>query len=219
MVAVASLVEVQVAVGKKDINTKLIESAVHEAEQGHHGEILPLILKQSDFYPAAHFRSALFFAIFTPLIMYYLPIHIADPIWYLWGQIPALLIGYLLAYTDIFKRLFSTSAEFNEEVHQKAVESFMNYNLHKTKKDAGVLIMISLLEHRVKILADHGFDEIMNEKDWKALTNGLASEIKNNKLNEGLRDTIFEVGKIMLKNFPLSDNEKYTNEIPNTTES
>ena len=207
------------AVGKKDIDIKLIESAVHEAEQGHHGEILPLILKQSDFYPAAHFRSALFLAIITPLIMYYLPIYIADPIWYLWGQIPALLIGYLLAYSEFFKRFFSTKAEFNEEVHQKAVESFMDYNLHKTKKDAGVLIMISLLEHRVKILADHGFDEIMNHKDWKTLSSGLAVEIKNNKLNEGLRDTIFEIGKIMLKNFPLENGEKYINEIPNTTEN
>lgn len=207
------------AVGKKQIKREAIEQAVKQAEHGHHGEIFPLILKQSDFYPASHFRSALLWALAVPMGMYYSPFEFSDPIWYLWAQIPALLFGYCLAYFSSVKRFFSTRSEIEEEVAQKAVESFIEYGLHQTKNKTGVMIIVSLLEHRVRILADSAYDEIMKEDDWKALTKNLATEIKKNNLSQGMIETIEEVGRIMLRHFPLKEGEVQQNEIANSEAS
>jgi putative membrane protein len=217
VVAEVSLEEGQVAAGKDSLNTELIEKAVQSAEHGHHGEIFPLILKQSDFYPAAHFRSALLLALITPMTMYYLPYEFSDPIWYLWAQIPALIMGYLLCYHRKLKRFFSTRSELDEEVHQKAVESFLEFGLTKTKKSSAVLIMVSLLEHRVKILADHGYEKFMSEKDWSVFASNLAQEIKKNNLEQGIIDTIEEIGKVMLKHFPLKEGEINHNELADSS--
>lgn len=206
-------------VGKSEINPKAIDLAIEQAEHGHRGEIFPLILKQSDFYPAAHFRCALLLGLSIPMAMYYLPFEFPDPIWYLWAQIPALILGYLLCYHAKFKKFFTTKAEIEEEVYQKSVESFLEFNLNKTKNNTGVLIMISLLERRVKILADHGFDKIMSEKDWHALAITLSQEVKKGNLQQGLITTIESIGKIMSLHFPLREGEENTNEVPNSIAS
>ena len=49
----------------------LIEEAINKAESKTSGEIVPVILAQSDFYPAAHFRLALLCGILFSLICYF----------------------------------------------------------------------------------------------------------------------------------------------------
>lgn len=198
----------------KDADKKRIEEALQKAEAKTTGEIVPMVLSKSDLYPAAHFRLAILCAMSVSMIMYYIPWQFNDPIWYLWAQIPALILGHLLAYNHKIKRFFSTGAELDEEVHQKAIQSFFYNNLHHTNDRTGILIMVSLLEHRVEVLADSGINAKVEKGHWDNLTKNLIKEIKGDRLLEGLIHAVEECGELLSKHFPAQ--EENPNELPDS---
>ena len=190
-----------------------IKKAVEEVEKSTSGEIVPVILKQSDFYPASHFRSALFFSFIPPLVLYYSPLDVPDPIYFIWIQIPGLLIGYCLAFFSRLKRWFSTRSELTEEVHQRALQAFLNNNLHTTRDRTGILIMISLLEHRAEILADSGINDKVPPRTWKKILNPLVKKIKRGNLVDGLCEAVGACGQQLSGHFPIKEDD--TNELKN----
>ncbi len=192
---------------------KKIEDAVSKAEELNKLEIIPMILKQSDFYPAAHFRCALLFALATPMIIYQLPISIENPVIYIWSQLPALFIGYLLPYKSKIKRFFSTRSELKEEVHQKAIESFFIHNIHQTKERTGILIFISLLEHKIEILTDIAVKEKFSKQELKKIIKSISYNLKKKNLIEAIVSGINECGELGRRYFPLNKEEENKNEL------
>ena len=70
-----------------------ISEAVREAELLTTGEIVPMVVTQSDDYPGARWRLAIVTAMFFGFLGYYF-LGDFDPAWILWVQIPGLYIGY-----------------------------------------------------------------------------------------------------------------------------
>ena len=73
-----------------------------------------------------------------------------------------------------------------------------------------------MLEHRVKIVCDHGLDQILTEEKIKSLNKNLVSEIRKNRLTEGLISTIEEIGHTMRTHLPLEKGDLNINEIANS---
>ena len=190
-----------------------VEEAIKTVELTTSGEIVPAIFGQSDFYPASHFRLSLFIGLLVPSIFLFFTNLIQDPLDILWLQIPGIVLGYYLAYIPIFKRYFSTKAEKLEEVHQRALQAFFENNLHTTEGRTGILIMISVLEHRVEILADKGINDKVPQDTWNKILEPLVHSLKQDRLGEGLVHTIVECGKILSMHFPIKENDK--NELSN----
>jgi putative membrane protein len=184
-----------------------IERIIEQAEGGHRGEIVPMIVKSSDSYPAAHFRLALLFSFFSSMALYHFPYPIDDPIWYLWVQVPACILGYLLAYRPGFKRFFSTKAEMKEEVHQRALEAFVKTGVTQTKDRTGLLIFISMLEHRVELIADSGIHSKVDKDLWRQIVTGLSVHIKKGQLVAGLTSAINECGRVLNEHFPVESEQ------------
>lgn len=189
-----------------------ISEAVKAAELKTAGEIVPVILSKSDFYPAAHFRLAMIMGITFALAGYY-TYDFLDPIFLIWIQIPGLLLGYALAYIPILKRLFTTKREIQEEVYQRAIEIFYNHQVSRTKDRTGIMIFISLLERRVEVLADFGIDRKVGPDFWKDLVEKLSLQIKDGHIIEGLVSAISECGHSLVNHFPIELDDK--NEISN----
>ena len=190
-----------------------VEEAIKTIELTTSGEIVPAIFGQSDFYPASHFRLSLFIGLLVPSIFLFFTNLIQDPLDILWLQIPGIVLGYYLAYIPIFKRYLSTKAEKLEEVHQRALQAFFENDLHTTEDRTGILIMISVLEHRVEILADQGINDKVPQDTWNKILEPLVHSLKQDRLGEGLVHTIVECGKILSKHFPIKENDK--NELSN----
>lgn len=134
-----------------------ISSAVREAEKQTTGEIVPMIVAQSDDYPGARWRLAIVTALLFGFLAYFF-LYDFDPVWILWAQIPGLYLGYWLGSFGAVLRPFLLSSKIDEEVHQRAVQAFFSRDLHATQDRTGILVMASLLEHRVEILADTGIN-------------------------------------------------------------
>ncbi len=146
-----------------------IEAVVKECELKTDAEFVPVIFKQSDLYPASHFRLAITMALILPMALYYAPWTFYDPIWYLYSTLLGLIMGYALAYNHKLKRLFSTRFELSEEVRQRASEYFLENGLHGTQKRSAILIFISLMEKRIEILADMNVISALSTAEKKTL--------------------------------------------------
>ncbi|OUR99524.1 hypothetical protein A9Q84_00460 [Halobacteriovorax marinus] len=190
-----------------DKDKTLISEAIKSAESKTSGEIVPVVLSQSDFYPAAHFRLALIIGMLFSFTCYY-TYDFDDPIMLLWIQIPGMIVGYLLAYIKFIKRIFTTKSEMEEEVYQRALEIFHNHRVSMTKDRTGIMIYISLLERKVEVLADCGINEKVEKDYWNKLVSGLISKIKDGKIVEGLNAAISECGHSLQDSFPIQEDDE-----------
>jgi len=82
-----------------------ISQAVLEAEKHTTGEIVPMIVAQSDDYSGARWRLAVAGALFSGFLAY-LFLDDYDPVWILYAQIPGLYIGYALGNIGAILRPF-----------------------------------------------------------------------------------------------------------------
>lgn len=197
----------------KKVELDKISEAVTKAESATSGEIIPLLIAQSDFYPAAHFRLGIIFSFTFALVAYNFYPHWTDPLTYFYLQIAGFILGYFLTYLPFIKKFMTTHEERVEEVHQRAMKGFFQHGLHTTKDRTGILIMISFLEKRVEILADSGINAQVDPKTWEKLVQDLITKIHQGKLVDGLCESIQECGKILSVKFPLRPDDK--NELKN----
>ena len=178
-----------------------ISKAVLDAERQTTGEIVPMIVAQSDDYPGARWRLAIAVSLLFGFLAYSCIEH-SDSVWILWAQIPGLYIGYWLGTFDSILRPFLASSKIDEEVHQRALQAFFSNDIHATTERTGILIMVSLLEHRVEILADTGINAKVSKDTWQKILTDMVSKIKSNELTDGICIAVQECGEILAKDFP-----------------
>jgi len=183
-----------------------ISNAVLEAEKETSGEIVPMLISQSDDYPGARWRLAIVFALLFGFITYLAistgVVATLDSGWILWSQIPGLYLGYWLGSFSPILRPFLHNAKVDEEIHQRAVQAFFSRELHATKDRSGILIMVSLLERRVEILADTGINNKVAADTWEKIIENMLASIKTKDLTEGFCIAIKDCGKVLQKDFP-----------------
>ena len=189
-----------------------INQVIKKAESKTSGEIVPVILARSDDYLYTHYLSALLTTFISTLLV-------------INGALPKLplsptifitimaLIGYTLPTLPLIKRLLLSKKEIEEEVNQKALQTFFANNLHQTKDATGILIFISILERRVQILGDHGINKKVDQNFWDDEVNKLSQSIKNNQVVDGLCQVISILGEKLSESFPIQTDD--TNELKN----
>ena len=178
-----------------------ISQAVLEAEKLTTGEIVPMIVAQSDDYPGARWRLAIVIALLFGFLAYFF-LDDFDPAWILWVQIPGLYIGYGLGNFSVVLRPFLASSKIDEEVHQRALQAFFSRDLHATKDRTGILVMASLLERRAEILADTGINAKVPLEMWQEILDDMTGKIKSGDLTEGICTAVRECGEVLAKDFP-----------------
>lgn len=192
----------------------LIKELIKESESKSQSEIVPMIVHHSDIYPAAHFRAAIIVSFLFSLALYFSPLSIINPIYYLWVQIPGLFLGYFLGQFPIVTRALITQKEIDQEVTQKGYEAFFNHNLHLTKHHTGVLILVSLMERKIKIITDNGIAAKVDQKLWDQIVFEFTERIHEGHFVDGLKKCIEATSNVLQTYFPAENNQK-NNELAN----
>lgn len=195
----------------KSRKNKIVE-AVRRAELTTSGEIVPMIVRRSNGYPGARWRVAVAVSLMAAFSLHMLRPGL-DARWYLWCQFPGLALGYWVGSIARLQRFFMVGAKMDEEVHQRALQAFCELGLHATRNHSGVLIMISLLEHRVEIVADKGISSQLDPQIWSEVVSRLLESIRAGNLTEGLCGAISECGRLLSDKFPRKPDD--TDELPN----
>ncbi|OFZ54718.1 MAG: hypothetical protein A2428_16010 [Bdellovibrionales bacterium RIFOXYC1_FULL_54_43] len=195
-----------------DDEKALIESTLLDAEKTTLGEIVPIVVRRSDTYPGARWSIGFACALLSAAILYGLNPSL-NPLWYLVIQLPGLLFGHGIANISSVQRFFLSDSLIDEEVHQRALEAFYLNNLNATRERTGILIFVSILEHRVEILADSGINAKAPAGTWDEIVRELTNEIRQGKLTDGMCAAILKCGKILTHHFPA--HHENLNELPN----
>jgi putative membrane protein len=190
-----------------------VVSALGAAERRTVGEIVPLVLERSDRYPGAEWCAATtLLSLGTALLAGVLPWH--RPVVVLLAQALLGLVGFGLARAlPGFKRLFISSARAEEMAAEQAFQEFYRCGLHKTERATGVLIFVSLLEHRVVVLGDEGIAREVTPETWAEVDQAVLAGIRRGSLRDGLLDGIARCGAVLAERFPVSVGER--DEVPN----
>ena len=185
-----------------DEEMEKIRHAVAQAEEGTFGEIATMVVEESDSYREALLLGVLFISGFVALLVSITIQHVT-----IWSYIPLVLVLMLPCYQilKIFPRLkifFVERKRLNEAVRDRAVKAFYEKGLYRTKQETGVLIFISLLEHKVWILGDRVINEKIRPESWQSLAAELAIGIRQGKACESLCAIIQSCGEELAKHFP-----------------
>jgi putative membrane protein len=194
----------------------LILEAVRQAEAGTSGEIVPMLVADSDDYREAAMRAALILAAILSLTV---ALAVNDTTIWLFIPLTAILYFPLQALArrlPPLKLAFTPAAHVRDAVHRRAVRAFYESGLHRTRDENGILIFISLLERKVWILGDRGINKVIPPERWTSLAAGLATGIRAGRMVETLATTISEVGGILKEHFPRREDD--SNELPDLLE-
>ena len=191
---------------------KQLEDAINTAEETTSGEIVVLVVDQSDEYVGATWKVTLAFTMLASFLAYTLQPHL-DTLWLLSIQFAFLAVGFLLGQLWFLKKLFISDAEIEMEFTQRAYQAFIENRVDRTIDRTGILIFVSMKEHRIRILADSGISQKVESNIWDGLVEKLVSEIRAGRLPEGLLQVIGVCGKLLSQYFPRKDGDK--NELPN----
>jgi putative membrane protein len=187
-----------------------IKRAVRDAEEGTAGEIVPMIVVRSYDYPGIRAVVAAIVAFSAGVIVLGSPLNAL--LWLPPTQIVAFAAAYWVAGRAAVLRFLLPASVRATAVSRAAHLAFLDEGLVETRDRTGILIYLSLLEHRVEVVADRGIHERVGEETWNDAVRLILDGIRSNRAEEGLIDAIQLCGEILSSQFPPRDDD--TDELP-----
>ncbi len=94
------------------------------------------------------------------------------------------------------------------QVQQRAELEFYNAKVNRTGSGTGILLFISLMEHRVVVLADRGISEKLPATTWNELVSTILGGIKSKQASQGLVSAVQRCGELLSQHLPRSADDK-----------
>ena len=189
-----------------------IHQAIIAAESNTAGEIVPIVATSSARYTEVELLSLIIGLFIGIVVEWFLSDPWGSQYWNLWPVIGACL-GFMLGRFPAVKRLLASENRIREAVHTFALASFSEHGLHYTRDHTGILILISLLEHRVEVLADRGINTKVDTGTWHEIVHMLTEGLKSNRACDAFCAAIERCGAILAQHFPRQADD--VDELPN----
>jgi putative membrane protein len=179
-----------------------IRQAVEEAEKRTSGEIVPMVVGASAHYYEVDLAAVILGLIAGMSAAFFW----SDP----WGFEKAQLVwpllgaalGFILCRIPAVKRRLIPEDRIAEAVHIRGLAAFTAHGLHYTRAHTGILILASLLEHKVEVLADRGINDKVQPGTWDEVVQILTSGLKSKNGCVAFCAAIECCGDILAKHFP-----------------
>lgn len=189
-----------------------IEAAVRAAEARTSGEILPMVVDASYEYPRTEILAGGLLALALAATLSWIFGQAS-----LWVFLPLFLLGYwpctrLIRNLPDLKRRLIPAAELAAEVEERALLAFVEQGVHHTRDATGILILISLFERRVHVLADRGINQAVPKETWDEIVQMVTAGIRCGQACEALCAAIKRCGDLLEEQFPRKADD--TNELP-----
>lgn len=190
-----------------------IVAAVRAAESRTSGEIVPLIIDASYDYPRAEIIGGGSFAMGVALLLAWAFGNSSE-----WVFLPLFIAFYLpckwlIRFTPALKRLLISPTEMAVEVEERAMVAFVEHGLHHTRGETGILILVSLFEHRVHVLADRGINARVATGTWDEIVAGVTAGMRDGRACDALCLAIGRCGDLLAEPFPRRGDD--SDELPN----
>jgi putative membrane protein len=179
-----------------------IRQAVERAESSTSGEIATMVVARSDGYPEAITLGSVLGAASVALLIAIVIHHVT-----IWTYIPLTVVLYypfrlLAARVPALQKPFIAGRRMEEAVRARAVRAFHEKGLYRTRHETGILIFISIFEHKVWILGDRGINARIPPESWQQLVQVLASGLREGEACQALCEVIGRCGEELARHFP-----------------
>jgi len=190
-----------------------IEAAVQAAEARTSGEIVPMVVDQSYDYPRAEILGGGLLSLALASTLSWAFGHSS-----LWVFLPLFALGYvpfklLIRNLPDLKRRLIHPDELTAEVEERAMLAFLDQGVHHTRDETGILILISLFEHRVHVLADRGINNVVPKETWDEIVQTVTAGIRSGQACDALCTAIGRCGDLLEGHIPRKHDD--TDELPN----
>jgi putative membrane protein len=208
----------------------LVTNAVAKAETNTDAEIVTIIARRSDAYHDVELHWAILSAFLV------LAFAAAFPIWYeeklIWllgewtHELPLrmlllfllghmifkfLLVRYLLAIPAL-RMFFTPGRTKSRRVRRRALLLFRTAAQARTARLTGVLLYLSLDEHRAEIVADETIASKVSPEAWGDAMAAMIDEVRAGRIAQGMVLAIEKAGVILAEHCPRGDTNP--NELP-----
>ena len=94
----------------------------------------------------------------------------------------------------------------------RAIEVFERLGMHRTAERHGVLIYVSIEDHKLAVLGDRGIHERVGQAYWDRLVEAALAHFRQQRPRDGLAHAVGEVGAVLRRHFPRRPDD--VNELP-----
>jgi putative membrane protein len=207
-----------------------VAAAVTEAEAQTSGEIVTVLARRSDDYADVALNWAVLAMLLVLALLAWQPAPIEwlhsrmiDPWaqtvpahWYLTAALVVSALTFLLVRVvlakDVLRIALAPGSMKTRRVHARALTLFRTAAEKRTQGSTGVLLYLSLAEHRAEILADAGIYDKVTPDVWGAAMAALLAEVKDGRPADGMAAAVAQIGRILAPHFPRAEDD--VNELP-----
>lgn len=188
-----------------------IEAAIAEAESQTSGEIVPVLVRRSA--TVGHVPILAMALLLLSAFMLDLPILLSawgggEAIWIGVLMLTCAALGYGLSRFDAVDRLLTPRPDQMRQVDMRAQIEFYELGMSQTDARTGVLLLVSLMEHRAVVLADRGISEKLDATAWQEVVDLMIDGVKGGDLAGGMCTAIDRCGELLRPHFPIADDDK-----------
>lgn len=194
----------------KEKEKELISKEIENLEKKSSVELVAVVTKRSSNYKVASSMIAMFLLfciscglVFSENISTFELVQIQVLIFF----------GFYLffeKFKNSFFKLLPKSYKY-QIASENANKQFYNLQFDKTKH--AIMFFVSFDEKYVEIITDKNISEIIPNTHWKFIIDEFINDIKEEKVFEGYLKAIQACSSILIKEFPIQENDK--NELPN----
>lgn len=131
---------------------------------------------------------------------------------YVWQIVVFLGLATLFQVPAIRMLLIPKSVQ-RQRAARHAHQQFFMQQLHRTDGNTGILLFVSIAEHYVEIIVDHGIAARVDNSEWQSCVEDFVAEVKQGRIAEGFRQAIEHCRTITWANFPSAG--RNADELPN----
>lgn len=197
-----------------------LEHQVADIESQCDVEIVPVVVRSSSEYAQTRITLAL-----ISIIIFLEAYNLLNIQWSWDGKLNAIIFAAtfavvtfglvpLLAKNGWVQMVLTHRFVEAEQCWKRAEVEFYSGRVSKTKKDNGILIYISMLEHRVIVRCDKSINDKIDGSLWAEVVKQIISGTRRKKMADGLSEALNTMRGLLITHFPLRDSKE--NEIPNT---
>lgn len=207
-----------------------VSAAVAAAELTTSGEIVTVLADRSDGYTDVILFWAALVAFTVMSVFAVFPDALLDTIdWFgggwthewTFGEVIAWLTGLgvtvflltwlLLSWNPLTFRILPGPVK-TKRVHDRAIDLFKVGAERRTHGRTGVVIYLSMGEHRAEIVADEPIADIVPAEVWGEAMADMLVHIREGHIADGLAAGIRDVGQVLSEHFPRAEDDQ--NELP-----
>lgn len=207
-----------------------VTAAVIEAERHTSGEIVTVVARRSDKYHDVALHWTVLAMLFVLALLAVFPgisetahhavtggwDEAASAAFHFTFALVLMAIVFLimrgaLAWTPL-RMALTPGATRSRRVHAKALQLFRTGAEKRTTAATGVLLYLSLDEHRAELIADAGIHDRVSNDVWGHAMASLVAAVKDGRPGDGMVAAVGEIGVVLAEHFPIGNGD--VNELP-----